>query len=143
MLILDTNVILELLRPSPEPRVESWLAAQEGRTVYLTAVTEAELRYGVAIMGNGKRQVALTDAIDRILRIDFAGRVLPFDSGAAEAFAEVAAMRRAAGRPISQADCQIAAIARIRGAVLATRNTADFEGFGVELIEPWRHQVSR
>ena len=138
MLILDTNVISELLRPRPEARVENWLAEQDGRAVFLTAVSEAELRYGAAIMGNGKRQTALADAIELILRVDFAGRILPFDSDSAEAYAEIAAQRRAAGRPISQADCQIAAIARARGALIATRNTGDFVGCGVELIDPWQ-----
>lgn len=137
MIIVDTNVVSELLRPTPEPRVEAWLAAQDGLDIYLTAISEAELRYGVAIMDNGKRRDGLADAIDRILRDDMAGRVLPFDSAAAEAYATIAASRRAAGRPIAQADCQIAAIARARGATVATRNTADFEGCGVDLINPW------
>lgn len=137
MIIVDTNVVSELLRPSPEPRVEAWLAARDGLDIYLTAISEAELRYGVAIMENGKRRDGLAEAIDRILRDDMAGRVLAFDSAAAEAYATVAASRRAAGRPIAQADCQIAAIAHARGATVATRNTADFEGCGVDLINPW------
>ena len=137
MIIVDTNVVSELLRPTPEPRVEGWLTAQDGLDIYLTAISEAELRYGVAIMDNGTRRDGLADAIDRILRVDMAGRVLAFDSAAAEAYATIAASRRAAGRPIAQADCQIAAIARVRGATVATRNTADFEGCGVDLINPW------
>ncbi|WP_210880205.1 type II toxin-antitoxin system VapC family toxin [Roseovarius autotrophicus] len=137
MIIVDTNVVSELLRPTPEPRVETWLAAQDGLDIYLTAISEAELRYGVAIMDNGKRRDGLADAIDRILREDMGGRVLAFDSAAAEAYATIASSRRAAGRPIAQADCQIAAIARARGAKVATRNTADFEGCGVNLINPW------
>ena len=137
MIIVDTNVVSELLRPTPEPRVEGWLAAQDGFDIYLTAISEAELRYGVAIMDNGKRRDGLADAIDRILRDDMAGRVLAFDSAAAEAYATIAASRRAAGRPIAQADCQIAAIARARGATVATRNTADFDGCGIDLINPW------
>lgn len=137
MIIVDTNVVSELLRPSPEPRVEGWLAAQDGLDIYLTAISEAELRYGVAIMDNGKRRDGLADAIDRILRDDMAGRVLAFDSAAAEAYATIAASRRAAGRPIAQADCQIAAIARACGATVATRNTAGFEGCGIDVIDPW------
>lgn len=137
MIIVDTNVFSELLRPTPEPRVEAWLAAQDGFDIYLTAISEAELRYGVAIMYNGKRCDGLADAVDRILCDDMAGRVLAFDSVAAEAYATIAASRRAAGRPIAQADCQIAAIARARGAAVATRNTGDFEGCGVDLINPW------
>ena len=137
MIIVDTNVVSELLRPTPEPRVEGWLAAQDGLDIYLTAISEAELRYGVAIMDNGKHRDGLADAIDRILRDDMAGRVLAFDSAAAEAYATIAASRRTAGRPIAQAHCQIAAIARTRGATVATRNTPDFEGCGVGLINPW------
>lgn len=137
MIILDTNVISELLRPAPERQVEQWLSAQNGLSIYLTAISEAELRYGLAIMGNGKRRAALIDAVDRILREDLAGRILPFDSDAAISYATIAAARRAAGRPIVQADCQIAAIARIRGATVATRNTPDFEGCEIDLINPW------
>ena len=137
MIILDTNVISELLRPAPEPRVEHWLSAQDGLNVYLTSISEAELRYGLAIMGNGKRRAALVDAVDRILREDLAGRILPFDSDAAQSYAAIAAARRAAGRPIAQADCQIASIAHSRGATVATRNTPDFEGCEIDLMNPW------
>jgi predicted nucleic acid-binding protein len=137
MIIVDTNVVSELLRPAPEPRVELWLSAQNGLTIFLTAISEAELRYGVAIMGNGKRRAGLAEAVDRILREDLAGRILPFDSEAALSYADIAAARRATGRPIAQADCQIASIARAHGAVVATRNTPDFEGCEIDLINPW------
>lgn len=137
MIILDTNVISELLRPAPEPRVEQWLSAQDGLNVYLTSISEAELRYGLAIMGKGKRRAALVDAVDRILCEDLAGRILPFDSAAAQSYATIATARRAAGRPIAQADCQIAAIAHTRGATVATRNTPDLEGCEIHLIKPW------
>lgn len=137
MIILDTNVVSELLRPEPEPRVEQWLSEQDGLSVYLTAISEAELRYGLAVMPRGKRRTALTDAVDRILREDMAGRILPFDSAAAQSYAVIASARRAAGRPIMQADCQIAAIAHAHGVPVATRNTPDFEGCGIDLINPW------
>ncbi|VVT13299.1 VapC ribonuclease Y4jK [Roseovarius sp. EC-HK134] len=137
MIILDTNVISELLRPAPEPKVEHWLSAQDGLNVYLTSISEAELRYGLATMGQAARHAALVDAVDRILREDFAGRILPFDSDAAQSYATIAAARRAAGRPITQADCQIAAIARARGATVATRNTPDLKGCGIDLVNPW------
>ncbi|MGY9037492.1 MAG: PIN domain-containing protein [Rhodobacterales bacterium] len=137
MIILDTNVISELLRPAPEPKVEQWLSAQDGLNVYLTSISEAELRYGLAIMGNGKRRAALVDAVDSILREDLAGRILPFDSAAAQSYAAISAARRSAGRPIAQADCQIASIAHTRGASVATRNTPDFEGCDIDLINPW------
>jgi toxin FitB len=88
-------------------------------------------------MSSGKRRDGLGVAIDRILRDDMAGRILPFDSAAARAYADIAATRRSAGKPISQADCQIAAIARAHNAPVATRNTPDFEGCGIDLINPW------
>jgi predicted nucleic acid-binding protein len=137
MIILDTNVISELLRPAPAGQVERWLAAQDGTKVYLTSVGEAELRLGVAMLSAGKRRAALTTAIEGLLDEDFRDRILPFDRPAARAYATIAAERRAAGRPISQFDCQIAAIARAREATVATRNISDYEGCGIELIDPW------
>ena len=137
MILLDTNILSELMRPAPEPAVEQWLADQPAASVFISAITEAELRYGLALMPSGKRRSALAVEIEAMLGEDFTGRILPFDSPAAVAFAEIAAERRQAGRPISQADAQIAAIARSRGAALATRNVPDFEGCGVEIINPW------
>lgn len=137
MIVLDTNVISELLRPTPAPQVEAWLAAQDGASIYFTAVGEAELRHGVAILPAGRRRTALGAAIDGMLDEDFRDRILPFDRDAASAYAVIAATRRAAGRPISQFDCQIAAIARAHGASVATRNTSDYEGCGIALIDPW------
>jgi predicted nucleic acid-binding protein len=138
MIVLDTNVISELLRPAPALQVEDWLAKQDGATVYFTTVGEAELRHGVAIMPTGRRRNALAEAIEAMLEEDFRDRILPFDRVAAGAYATIAAERRAAGRPISQFDCQIAAIARAHGAAVATRNTGDFEGCGINVIDPWR-----
>ncbi len=137
MIVLDTNVLSELLRPTPAPQVEAWLAAQDGASIYFTAVGEAELRHGVAILPAGRRRTALGAAIDGMLDEDFRDRILPFDRDAAGAYAVIAAARRAAGRPISQFDCQIAAIARSHGASVATRNTSDYEGCGIALIDPW------
>ena len=139
MIILDTNVVSELLRPAPSPAVEAWLAAQDGATVFFTAIGEAELRLGAAILPTGRRRTSLAEAIDAVLEEDFRGRILPFDTTAAQAYAAIAATRRAAGRPISQFDCQIAAIARIRQAALATRNTVDYEDCEIEVIDPWQH----
>lgn len=137
MIILDTNVVSELLRPAPEQRVEQWLSALDGTRVFLTTVTEAELRYGVALMPDGRRRAAISLMFDKILREDFVGRKLPFDSPAAEAFAEIASTRRAVGHPIAQADGMIAAIARSVEAAIATRDVKDFEGCGIEIINPW------
>lgn len=143
MIVLDSNVVSELLRSSPEKQVEAWLSVQDGAMVYFTTVGEAELRYGVAILPAGKRRDLISDAIEGMLEEDFRDRILPFDSNAARAYSVIAAERRAAGRPISQFDCQIAAIARAHGAAVATRNTADFEGCGIEVINPWLQPTSR
>ncbi len=137
MIVLDTNIVSELLRPAPGPQVEAWLAAQDGAIIYFTAVGEAELRHGVAILPAGRRRRTLAEVIEGMLEEDFHDRILPFDRAAARAYATIAAERRVAGRPISQFDCQIAAIARSRDAAVATRNRVDFEGCGVELIDPW------
>ena len=137
MIVLDTNVLSELFRPTPSAQVVDWLALQDSAKVYFTAVGEAELRHGVALLPQGKRHDELSKAIDAILDEDFRNRVLPFDRPAAEAYALIAAERRAAGRPISQFDCQIAAIVRTYQATIATRNTADFEGCGINILNPW------
>ena len=137
MYVLDTNVVSELMRPAPHPSVEAWVAKHSGAHLYFSAIGEAELRYGVAIMPAGRRREALAAAVDGLVREDFAGRVLPFDSAAAHAYAEIAAARRRAGRPVSQADCQIAAIAHARGLALATRNVRDFADMGIEIADPW------
>lgn len=137
MILLDTNVLSELMRPVPETAVERWLATQPDASMFISVITEAELRYGIALLPSGKRRSALTAEIEGMLEEDFEGRILPFDRSAAQAFAEIAADRRGAGRPISQADAQIAAIARSRGAFLATRNVPDFNGCGIEVINPW------
>jgi predicted nucleic acid-binding protein len=138
VILLDTNVLSELMRPAPERRVERWLGGQPDASVFISAITEAELRYGAAVLPGGKRRMALVAEIEGMLEEDFSGRILPFDSLAARAFAIIASERRQVGRPISQADAQIAAIARSRGAALATRNAADFDGCGVEVINPWQ-----
>ena len=137
MIVLDTNVVSELMCPAPDPAVDAWVAGREAATLFFTAVGEAELRYGVAIMPAGRRREAIDAAIGMMLREDFAGRILPFDSAAARAYAEIAAARRAAGRPVSAADAQIAAIASSRGMAVATRNIRDFSDTGIDLIDPW------
>ena len=136
MFAIDTNVASELMRPEPTPAVAAWIAERDAQEMYLTAVSEAELRYGVAIMPAGKRRNALEAAMTRWLDLGFRERVLPFDSAAARVYAQIAAERRHTGRTIGEADCQIAAICRSRGAVLVTRNVRDFEGVGVEVIDP-------
>lgn len=140
MILLDTNVVSELMRPAPSEAVLAWFAAQDAADLYLSAIAEAELRRGAAMLPEGKRRAQLMAAIDAMIIEDFAGRILSFDSAAAQAFVQVFLERRAVGRPISFADCQIAAIARAQDAAIATRNTADFAGCGIAVIDPWAHQ---
>lgn len=140
MIVLDTNVISELLRPAPAEQVISWIASQPLDNLYTTSITQAEMFYGVLILPEGNRRTKLEQAIAAIFREDFAGRILPFDAGAALAFAKIAAQRKLSGRIISQADTQIAAIAHFRQAHLATRNISDFADLSIPQINPWRSQ---
>ena len=137
MVVLDTNVVSELMRDDPRADVLAWLDDRPTRELFVTAVTEAEVRTGIAFLPEGRRRRGIAEAAERAFGGLFAGRVLPFDSEAARAYAEIAAARRAGGRPVSQADCQIAAIARSRGMPVATRNIRDFDGMGIDLIDPW------
>ena len=139
MIILDTNVISELMLAVPSPSILHWFSANRGSTEFFTTtVTMAEIFYGVELLPKGKRRDKLQAEAEAVFNTDLAGHILSFDEQAARAFAEIAAGRRAKVRPIAELDAQIAAIARIRGAVLATRNTVDFEGCGVRLINPWQ-----
>ncbi len=135
--LLDTNVVSELMRTAPDPGVAVWAAGHSLEDLFFSAVGEAELRYGAAILPTGRRRENLVSDIERMLDEAFENRVLPFDSGAARAYADIAAMRRSAGRPVGTADCQIAAIARTRHMALATRNVRDFEDIDVEIVDPW------
>jgi predicted nucleic acid-binding protein len=135
--LLDTNVLSELLRSKPSPAVLAWFAAQPPDTLFVSAVTQAEMMLGARLLPVGKRRTALERTLAAMFDEDFAGRILPFGKGVVPAFVEIVSERRSLGRPISQFDAQIAAIARQAGAKLATRNTADFERCGVTLIDPW------
>jgi len=137
VIVLDTNVISEVSRPRPSARVLDWMRSEPLTALFTTAITEGELRYGLALMAEGRRQRELEAVITAILDEDLGGRILPFDSSAAREFAGIAAMRRHAGKPISEPDARIAAITRSRGAALATRNTADFADCGLTIINPW------
>lgn len=137
MIVLDTNVLSEILRPVPDETPLAWIGRQPRGALFTTTVTQGELLYGARLLPEGQRKLALVEAIRGLFQSDLAGQVLAFDSDAAEAYAEIAAARRAAGRPISQFDAMIAAIARSRGAALATRNVKDFVDCGVDVVDPW------
>ncbi len=135
--LLDTNVLSELLRAEPSPVVLTWFAAQPTESLFVSAVTQAEMMLGARLLPVGKRRTALESALSAMFDEDFAGRILPFGSSEALAYVDVVSERRSRGRPISHFDAQIAAIARQAGANLATRNITDFEQCGVALIDPW------
>lgn len=138
MIVLDTNVLSELAKPAPDVAVLAWAAKQRRAELCTTAVSEAELAYGLALLPKGRRRDALTQAVARLLGEGLGGRVLAFDRAAASAYGEIAANRRAVGRPIATADGQIAAIARAGGArLIATRDTDGFQGCGVPIADPW------
>jgi toxin FitB len=138
VIVLDTSVISELARKMPDPGVLSWLDSLEVSGVATTAITAAELRYGVARLPDGHRKRELTMVISGILTEDFHGRVLPFDERASVRCADIVTGRERIGRPIGIADALIAAICRDLGATLATRNISDFEETGIELVDPWK-----
>jgi hypothetical protein len=136
-LIADTNVLSELLRSAPDPRVVAWLSGKALDAVFTTSITQAELLVGVALMPKGRRRTTLDAAVHALLDDDLRDRVLPFDRASARCFAEIVSRRRAAGRPISHSDAQIAAIARATGMRVATRNVADFAGCEIAIDNPW------
>lgn len=135
MIIVDTNVLSELIRPNPEARVLRWLSEQPVDALVTTAVTKAELLYGVRKMADGKRKAAMAEVIAAILE-QFEGRILPFDESAAEKYAVIVASRQRMGHPIQPLDAQVASIAAARGAALASRDR-DMRDCGVPHINPW------
>src|SRR5262245_44686026 len=137
MIILDTNVVSELMRLKPTPHVVAWVTKQPATDLFTTSITKAEIFYGIALLSKGKRRESLLAAAEAMFEEEFAGRVFGFEGDAARDFSRIVAHRRALGRPIGHADAQIAAIALIRGAKLATRNVPDFADCGVEVIDPW------
>jgi len=137
MIVLDTNVVSEVMKQTPTARVLRWLAARPAGELFTTTITQAEILYGLELLPQGKRRAALQVAVEEMFGQDFAGRILPFDGDAAGMFARIAGARRRVGRPIAQFDAQVAAIARSRGATVATRNTSDFDDCGVTVVNPW------
>lgn len=137
MILLDTNVLSALMRREADPVVVAWLDAQPPESIWTTAITVFEIRFGLGILAEGRKRKALEEAFASALDEDFDGRVLAFDQAAADAAAAIAARQRQAGRPVEIRDVQIAGIAAARKAALATRNTRHFEGAGITLIDPW------
>jgi predicted nucleic acid-binding protein len=137
MIILDTNVLSELMKPAPTGRVVDWVAAQPAASLYTTSITQAEILHGLMLLPRGRRRSVLEAAATSMFNEDFGGRILGFGTDAARPYAQIASDRHRAGRPISHFDAQIAAIARFTGASIATRNVADFDACGVTLHDPW------
>jgi predicted nucleic acid-binding protein len=143
VIIIDTNVLSELAKPEVAPAVFAWANGQSLEDLYTTVITEAEMLFGLACLPAGRRQDGLRRAIETAFSALLAGRVLSFDRAAARAYADLAAERRRQGRAVNGPDLQIAAIARACGAsAIATRNTSDFEGCGMSLINPWRAETT-
>jgi hypothetical protein len=137
MMVLDTNVVSALMRAAPDRAVIAWLDGQPPESLWTTAITVFEVRFGIQALPAGKRRNALRGAFEDMLRSDLGGRVLDFDSPAAAASAEIAAKQRAAGRPVDVRDVQIAGIVAARRATLVTRNARHFEETGVGIVDPW------
>lgn len=136
MIVTDINLVSGLMRLTPDPAARAWFSVDVSAEPPLTSVTEAEPRAGAGISPPGRRRDRIAAEVDAMVREDFAGRVLPFDSTAANAYRDIVAARRSLGRPILEADNQIAAIARVAGATVATRYGAHFEHCGISLVDP-------
>jgi predicted nucleic acid-binding protein len=138
MILVDTNVVSETMRRSPDPKVVAWLDAQAAETLHLSAVSLAELLLGIAVMPDGRRKAELELSLGGQALALFGPRLLAFDEATATAYASVIAQARAAGRPIGMADGQIAATAMSHGLIVATRDTAPFEAGGLKVTNPWK-----
>lgn len=137
MIVLDTNVVSEPMKPAAEPGVAAWLDRQAAETLYLTTTSLAELLVGIDLLPEGRRKDGLAAALAAVLEDLFAGRILAFDRAAAETYAPLVARARAGGHTVSAADAQIAAIAAVRDFAVATRDTMPFAAMGVPVIDPW------
>ncbi len=137
MIILDTNVLSEMIRPQRDKTFLGWILGVDSEEFFTTAVTQAEILFGLALLPQSRRRALLARAVKQMFSEDFADRILPFDGASAEEYAALSAHRRSSGRPIAPFDAQIAAIARSRNAVLATRNVKDFHDCEVRLVNPW------
>ncbi len=136
MIVLDTNVISEAMKPEPHPAVRAWLDEQAAETLYLSSVTLAELLFGIGAMPGGRRKNALAETLDGLLEL-FGERVLAFDTQAARHYADLAVKARAAGKGFPTPDGYIAAITAAHGFIVATRDTSPYEAAGLNVINPW------
>lgn len=137
MIVLDTNVVSELWKITPDPHVVAWIDAQAIESLYLSAVTVAEIRFGLATMPTGKRRTIYQDRFEREVLSAFTGRVLPFDLDATQAYADLMARAQVAGKAIDKTDGYIAAIAAAHGLTVATRDVSPFRAAGLDVIDPW------
>jgi toxin FitB len=141
VIVVDTNVVSELMRPAPAPAVEHWIRTTPSAGMYLTAITAAEIGYGIERLPDGRLKEQLAAAAAEVFS-SFADQILPFNAEAAKFYGIIVSRREQAGTPITGFDAQIAAICRAKEATLATRNLKDFDGTGVKVISPWRPPVS-
>lgn len=138
MIVLDTNVISELMKPTPAEAVLEWVNDQDAARLFVTTVSVAEIEYGLQVLPAGRRRRGLEERFARVVEAGFANRVLVFDLSAARLYGHLMAERRDLGRPMGVADGQIAAIARSGGFSVATGNLRDFEDCGVDVVDPFR-----
>jgi predicted nucleic acid-binding protein len=137
MIVLDTNVLSALMRRESDPAIVAWLDLQPSHSVWTTAVTIFEIRFGLELLAPGRRRRLLEDAFSHAINEDFQGRILPFDRDAGEEAASRAAERRAVGKPVDFRDIEIAGIVAARRGTLATRNARHFQELRIELVDPW------
>jgi predicted nucleic acid-binding protein len=142
LILLDTNVLSEMMKPTPHDSVRRWVDAQDKSLLWMSAISAMELRIGVEILPPGSRRGLLTTSLEIVLTQLFAGRVLPFDLDAAEAAARVSAHRRLRGRNVEWRDTQIGGAALSRQAIVATRNTRDFDDLDLKLVNPWTAPIN-
>ena len=137
MIVLDTNVVSELMRSSPDSRVLHWFSSQSADDLHITAITMSEILYGIELISTARRRETVRAAAEKMFEIVFSDRILPFEDRAARAFSQIASSRRRQVKPMNDFDAQIAAITRVHAATLATKNPYVFEGCGVRLVNPW------
>lgn len=135
--VLDTNVLSEIMKPQGLRKVKNWVITQPRENLFITSITQSEILYGIAILPDGKRKQALRESTQAMFVEEFTGQILAFEQKAAVGFAEIAANRKKIGKPISQADAQIAAICLVNNAAIATRNVDDFADCQIKIVNPW------